>query len=373
MSIILPLQHSHMKVSSFINLSLTYLLCMLSLFPYEFCLPDTCHKFEITDSYGDGFEDGSGYVLVVDGEKLSSGLGTNFDDSDSMTFGDDCAPTPFPTMFPTPESSSPCDDDDLVVQLYLQTDNYPNETSWAIIDSDDNILESESEYDAVGELYSYFFCLPDTDCYSFEIYDSYGDGIDPYYGGYAFYVNGEALAGSYDFGYSEVTPFGDCSTLAPSLTSMSPSNSPTSYPTKETSFGQFLIASDYDPSLCVHAKIRDNGARFKLKACDKFDAKQRFMIHSPYGQISTASDPSLCMARDPTSQLNLVDCASMPDDEDQMWAYDKFSSDIMLRAKGFRVLSTIDTSEPVEGLRLRVRKKDFTLTSGGQGWKLIYV
>ncbi|MDG1917673.1 MAG: PEP/pyruvate-binding domain-containing protein [Flavobacteriales bacterium] len=64
------------------------------------------------------------------------------------------------------------------VTLIINSDQYPNETSWSIFDFDDDIIASgdlndNDNYDIVTEQ----ICLDYASCYSLFVYDSYGDGI----------------------------------------------------------------------------------------------------------------------------------------------------------------------------------------------------
>jgi PKD repeat protein len=61
--------------------------------------------------------------------------------------------------------------------LAIQTDNYPNETSWDFRDADGNIFAEGSGYTEQNTLYETAVTIPDNGCYTFNVYDSYGDGI----------------------------------------------------------------------------------------------------------------------------------------------------------------------------------------------------
>lgn len=62
------------------------------------------------------------------------------------------------------------------VHLELKTDNYGYETSWKLFDEEGDILYQGDDY-ANNQIYSYNLDLPDTGCFEFVIYDSFGDGI----------------------------------------------------------------------------------------------------------------------------------------------------------------------------------------------------
>lgn len=63
------------------------------------------------------------------------------------------------------------------VSLLLLTDNFPQETSWQLFDEDGNELYSGDSYTSGQNLYTIPMCLEEEKCYSFFIYDTYGDGI----------------------------------------------------------------------------------------------------------------------------------------------------------------------------------------------------
>ena len=66
------------------------------------------------------------------------------------------------------------------VFLTLVTDDWSQETSWNFKDSEGNILYSHGNYNGTTDDFStfeYTFDIDYNECYSFEIIDSYGDGI----------------------------------------------------------------------------------------------------------------------------------------------------------------------------------------------------
>ncbi|MCB0570063.1 MAG: T9SS type A sorting domain-containing protein [Phaeodactylibacter sp.] len=62
------------------------------------------------------------------------------------------------------------------VTLRLLTDSWPEETSWELKDGAGNVLYSGGPYDQETTLIEEEWCLADT-CYTFTIFDSYGDGL----------------------------------------------------------------------------------------------------------------------------------------------------------------------------------------------------
>lgn len=65
---------------------------------------------------------------------------------------------------------------DFLLDLAIQTDQYPNETTWEIFDEAGDIVVSGGGFTSANTLYEQSICLSEG-CYEFVIYDSYGDGI----------------------------------------------------------------------------------------------------------------------------------------------------------------------------------------------------
>src|SRR5690606_31001667 len=99
-----------------------------------------------------------------------------------------------------------CEDNQ--VQLDLKTDNYPYETTWLIRNAANEIIYTGGPYSAANTVNTENFCLTDG-CYTFVIYDSYGDGICCGYGqGYYQIKKGnEVLANGGQFGSSQTVTF----------------------------------------------------------------------------------------------------------------------------------------------------------------------
>lgn len=96
------------------------------------------------------------------------------------------------------------------VNITLTFDNYPEETSWAILQGGSTIA-SGGTYgsQADGSTLNLSECIDDG-CYEFVIYDSYGDGICCSYGNGSYLVQngvGQTLASGASFGSSETTSF----------------------------------------------------------------------------------------------------------------------------------------------------------------------
>jgi hypothetical protein len=96
------------------------------------------------------------------------------------------------------------------VNFELKTDQYPSETTWEVKDSDGTTVYSGGPYAAPNTIYTEVWSLPDADCYTFTIYDEYGDGICCAYGnGYYKLKDGDMVvfAQGGEFGTEETKPF----------------------------------------------------------------------------------------------------------------------------------------------------------------------
>jgi len=94
--------------------------------------------------------------------------------------------------------------------IELQTDDFPAETSWSLVNDDAQIIIANGELEG-GTLHQTVVCLA-TGCYIFSIVDSFGDGICAGYGdGYYSIIDAETkevLSTACDFG--EGTTFEFC-------------------------------------------------------------------------------------------------------------------------------------------------------------------
>ena len=92
----------------------------------------------------------------------------------------------------------------------LAVDDYADETSWEVTDENGNVVADGGAYQGeAGTFYLEEFCVPEG-CYTFTIYDSFGDGICCAYGDGFFVLSsdeeGELIAGG-EFEDSDSTQF----------------------------------------------------------------------------------------------------------------------------------------------------------------------
>ena len=102
------------------------------------------------------------------------------------------------------------------LQVNVKTDDYPEETSWQLVDTcTGNTVASRSYFAAKNTQYSNSYCLPSR--YQFTIKDSYGDGLccGYGYGSYSVVWDGVVKVSGGYFGFSQTTTFGSCPTPPP--------------------------------------------------------------------------------------------------------------------------------------------------------------
>ena len=93
------------------------------------------------------------------------------------------------------------------INLSLTFDNYPQETSWQILNDNDEVVYSGSDYNAANSTFNTTLSL-EAGCYTFNIFDSYGDGIccTNGNGSYSIGIDAFAFSGA-DFGHVESVEF----------------------------------------------------------------------------------------------------------------------------------------------------------------------
>jgi len=125
----------------------------------------------------------------------------------------------------TPCTTGPITCTDFEVELAINFDNFPAETSWKVINEVGQVLYSSPNYsnETPRSSVTEAFCLP-AGCYTFSIRDLYGDGFCCEFGSgsYTLTANETILASGGDFGNREDTDF--CVGNSPDTDNVPPSN-----------------------------------------------------------------------------------------------------------------------------------------------------
>ncbi|MGB1269388.1 MAG: M43 family zinc metalloprotease [Flavobacteriaceae bacterium] len=112
-----------------------------------------------------------------------------------------------------------CADNEVTISITF--DNYPEETSWTLVNDGGQSVASGtySKSNADGSTVTETLCLPN-DCYTFTINDAYGDGICCSYGNGSYAITGPDgnIKSGGSFGASEATNFCFSNTPAPTCT-----------------------------------------------------------------------------------------------------------------------------------------------------------
>ena len=97
------------------------------------------------------------------------------------------------------------------ITLNLTTDNYPEETTWELTTLSGQVLYTGGPYASNQTLFTEQFCLDPDECYTFTIFDSFGDGICCFYGLGEYNITDAdgnvLLASTGEFGFSESNDF----------------------------------------------------------------------------------------------------------------------------------------------------------------------
>jgi len=206
----------------------------------EFCVPSAQYKFTITDNYGDGIccGYGSGEYKVTYGDQIVK-EGGQFAGSEETTFGDCTTPSPTPSPIAAPSNcgsglgpySVKVDGETIIkggdfdsevpeecsVKMFtfnLNSDNYPTETTWQL-----KSLCGGSPT-LTGGPYAHKKVDVETllldGKYEFTIFDSGNNGIccGLGQGSYNITYDGNTEKDGGEFGASDVTTFGECSSDA---------------------------------------------------------------------------------------------------------------------------------------------------------------
>ena len=93
------------------------------------------------------------------------------------------------------------------IVISITTDNYPGETSWELVDQTGSGYMNANALTQSNTTYTWSICVPTSNCYSFTIFDSFGDGICCTWGSGSYNVTyaGVTVASGGPFGFSEIT------------------------------------------------------------------------------------------------------------------------------------------------------------------------
>ncbi|PLX12983.1 MAG: hypothetical protein C0598_04775 [Marinilabiliales bacterium] len=94
-----------------------------------------------------------------------------------------------------------------MINLMLRLDDYPEQTSWELKNSDGEILYSGGDYTVQGQTISEQFTLDINECYSFALYDEAGDGLELPGFYYLYYGSGTEILQGSSFGSMISTEF----------------------------------------------------------------------------------------------------------------------------------------------------------------------
>ncbi len=63
------------------------------------------------------------------------------------------------------------------VFLNFRTDNFPQESTWKLLDDENNVIASAGPFAEQQTTYNSIFCLDPEQCYTFTVFDAFGDGM----------------------------------------------------------------------------------------------------------------------------------------------------------------------------------------------------
>ncbi|MCZ4407661.1 T9SS type A sorting domain-containing protein [Cryomorphaceae bacterium 1068] len=150
------------------------------------CLEDGCYTFELFDSFGDGWNDGT-FELILNGNTLVSGtledgefgsvpFGVNAEGCEEVVLG--CTDPEALNYNPdaTEDDGSceyfECENNEVMVVVF--TENWGYEISWNIRNEEGDEVAGSGDYPNYSTI-TESTCL-ENGCYTFELFDSFGDG-----------------------------------------------------------------------------------------------------------------------------------------------------------------------------------------------------
>jgi len=93
------------------------------------------------------------------------------------------------------------------VNLMIRLDDYPEQTSWELTDSNDEVVYSGGSYTTPGGTVNENFELDEFECYTFAIYDENGDGLESPAFFILFYGSSSTILNGDNFGKMSSTEF----------------------------------------------------------------------------------------------------------------------------------------------------------------------
>ena len=153
-----------------------------TLIKNTYCLQEGCYTFNIADVYGDGILS-PGYFKVLQGTtelvsyspfgksktaNFCLGSSTYLSCNDGIKNGNE-------TDVDCGGSCPPCESCTNIA-VEIRTDQFPGDLSWNIKNSVGTIVANRNNYNTNHTIYKNDYCLP-KGCYTFNINDSFGDGI----------------------------------------------------------------------------------------------------------------------------------------------------------------------------------------------------
>ncbi len=145
----------------------------------EACAPAGCYTFNLYDSYGDGMSGNSWSVSDASGTLLS-GTFDNGNDTGGEFCVEEAVPGCTDEVACNYDASANFDDGSCNfagISLTLHLDAYPEETSWTLTDDETGAVVLDGDgYGTAFEVVEIPACLA-YGCYTFELADSYGDGM----------------------------------------------------------------------------------------------------------------------------------------------------------------------------------------------------
>ena len=123
-------------------------------------------------------------------------------------------------VFSAKQINAQCLANETQIVISITTDLFPGETSWQLIDQNGAGFINANPLTQSFATYTWNICVPTANCYTFTIFDSFGDGICCTWGNgsYSVTYGGAIVASGGSFGFSETTSgIGTCLPPAPVL------------------------------------------------------------------------------------------------------------------------------------------------------------